>query len=63
MQALGEFVEQFAEIAVLGDRFGDLEQRLMLRLWGSPGQLASGNIAHSSENSIQVLKSSTGWIK
>ena len=42
MQAFGEFVEQFAEIAVLRDRFGYFQQRLVARFRGSAGQFASG---------------------
>ena len=59
MQPLGEFVEQFAEVAVLGNRFGHFQQRLMLRLRGCGGQFAGGNIAHRSENNTQVRRGST----
>ena len=59
VQPLRQFVEQLAEIAVLGDRFGHFEQRLMLRLRRSAGQFASGNIAHSLENNTTVRRGST----
>jgi hypothetical protein len=31
----------------------------MLRLWRSPGQFASGNIAHGSENNTPVRRCSS----
>jgi hypothetical protein len=37
MQPLREFVKQLAEVAVLRDRFGHFQQRLMPRFRGSRG--------------------------
>ncbi len=50
VQPLGKFMEQLAEIAVLGNRFGHFQQRPMLRLRRSGGQFASGDIVHRLEN-------------
>ena len=59
MQPLREFVEQLAEVAVLRDRFGHFQQRLVLRLRRSGGQFAGGNIVHRSENNTPVRRGST----
>ncbi|HEV7967823.1 MAG TPA: hypothetical protein VGP19_09645 [Candidatus Acidoferrales bacterium] len=59
MKALREFVEQLAEIAVLHDRFGHFQQRLMLGFRRGTGQFASGTIVHSPENNTLVRRGST----
>ena len=59
VQPLGKFMEQLAEIAVLGNRFGHFQQRPMLRFRRSGGQFASGNIVHRLENNTPVRGGST----
>ena len=59
MQPRGEFVEQFLEIPVLRDGFGDLEKRAVLRLGRNCGRLPGRYIVHVMENNTRIRRSST----
>ncbi len=54
-----KLVKQFAQIVVLGNGLGHLEQRLVLLLRGSACQRAYNGVAHTSENNIPVRRGST----
>ena len=61
VQALGEVVKQFAQVAVLRNGFGNFEQRLVQHFRGSARQLARWNVIHEFENNKFCAPSLCGW--
>ena len=59
MQAFRKLVKQFAEVAVLRDRFGHFQQRLVARFRRSAGRYVNGRFAHRLENNTEFLNVST----
>ncbi len=59
MEALGEFVKQFTKVAMLSDRLGHLEQRLVPSFRGSSGRRVNRSVVHRFENSIVICRGST----